>query len=327
MASKVITLSVKPRPPKPSRRTLEVQGVRESYKYSHNLDGVHLRGPAYSNGLISTIAAAYSDHARLRLRPDDIMHSLIVHFGVYVNAHPDIMREYLVEHSGTMQISVDAGAKFDPAVDALAPAIRATKEELLKHAPGVAEWATLDFTTTTDLDHTMSDLALMSSVKKFFSYEFLYLCGMSEVELVGTLGDWKKLRAKADFISGINTPVMQKWAAALRPVLDQFVKAYSGDVDDEFWQRICKIDAQGSGGDTTSGWCLVFAPFDKNGNYMTNANNGDIIGIAEVPIHINDNGTEFDIIATVGSRGVYVSADAYEPINGIAIHKPATKEQ
>jgi hypothetical protein len=51
--------------------------------------------------------------------------------------------------------------------------------------------------------------------------------------------------------------------------LNEFVEAYQGNVNNDFWQRICTYIPLGSGGSQNfRGWFMVFSPFSKEGEYL-----------------------------------------------------------
>jgi hypothetical protein len=114
-----------------------------------------------------------------------------------------------------------------------------------------------------------SEVTLMSSMSKYFSYSMMTCCGIPEVTLKGTLEDWKSLRAKADAIGELMLPEFKAlWLPVLLPVLDEFVHAYEGRVNHEFWQSCCKRyqHGQGSGSySTISGWISLLYPYLDSG--------------------------------------------------------------
>ena len=50
------------------------------------------------------------------------------------------------------------------------------------------------------------------------------------------------------------------WVEALEPVLDQFVAAASGSVDQQFWSTMYK-QTDGSGGPYVTGWIITLFPY------------------------------------------------------------------
>lgn len=276
----------------------------------------------YGNGLISTIAMCYSGHYKLVIRPDDIMHSVWSAFALFVNAHPEEMRPYLVKHKeGKITIEIAAGSSFVPSVEALTPTIHAARTKMMPLLDAkFAEWLELSFSTTTDFDRLVATVELMGAVKKFVGCRFTYCCGLPEVELLGTLEDWTQLKTKMDFLTTIEHPAIQKWAAQLTNIANEFYESYQGNVNVAFWESVCKIKRRGSGGQSTvSGWCLAFAPFDSRGEYMTAADGEDIVGMCETEIEINDNGDQWTLMAKAGSYGSTLNMDDHSirPANGL----------
>ena len=61
------------------------------------------------------------------------------------------------------------------------------------------------------------------------------ICGIPSITLEGTVDDWTQLQARALELAEYD---LGWWIEALKPVLDQFVAASSGIVDQEFWSKI-----------------------------------------------------------------------------------------
>jgi Domain of unknown function (DUF4419) len=53
-----------------------------------------------SSGLIHTLEAAYSNHRHLVLRPDDVWHTVLTQFSIYVNQNSESLRDSFVSHQG-----------------------------------------------------------------------------------------------------------------------------------------------------------------------------------------------------------------------------------
>lgn len=135
-----------------------------------------------------------------------------------------------------------------------------------------ASWIIPDFTTTTHLDRTVCGIALMGAMENYFSMKFSYDCGLSKVILDGTLNDWILLRDKSKKLYDFKIKDLTDWANLLIPVLDKFIDSYKGNVDNDFWQRICTFKRYGSGGQQAfRGWFLVFSPFNDDNKYILNS--------------------------------------------------------
>jgi len=60
------------------------------------------------NGFVYCCIASYNTHHNLVLRPDDVWHTIISQFALYVNANSEKMRSYFVDHEGKKELVVKA---------------------------------------------------------------------------------------------------------------------------------------------------------------------------------------------------------------------------
>jgi hypothetical protein len=228
--------------------------------------------PPYRNGLLGTIFRAYCKHTPLMLRADDIWTALMVSFGKYVQTHSEEVRHMFVQHQGRKELRLQTG---------IAELTGYTKEEwelqidrmitlILENSnKDIMEWMQPSFTTTTPRDKMVTKLIMMSTVKEYFDMHFCCDCGISKVTLLGELSDWENLYTKAQKLNTFGIEVFNKWSKLLLPVLQEFINSYKGQVNEDFWQRICTSTKRGSGGEKTlRGWFLVFSPFNRDGKYV-----------------------------------------------------------
>ena len=128
------------------------------------------------------------------------------------------------------------------------------------------ETLTAGFSTTGAKEKAAFEVVFMKTMEKSFAYHVSTVCGIPSITLEGTVRDWENLAARAEKLRGFEC---DWWLDALKPVLAQFTAAAGGKVDRDFWRSIYKVNEQ-SGGDTVSGWCLLFFPYVK-----THDRNGD----------------------------------------------------
>jgi len=227
---------------------------------------------SFGHGLLGTIYQAYSKHIPLILRPDDIWISICVAFGNYVNKHAQEMRSCFVDHGGRKQLEIKVWSPFMEFTteNHWYGFLKQMEKKIAENVKGdVTEWMIPNFTTTTFRDRAVGTAVLMGALKEYFSYKCYMCCGLSKVTLMGSLDDWANLVQKAKYLYTFNQQNLTAWADLLVPVLEKFVDAYKGNIERDFWQRICTYRSIGSGGDKEfRGWFLVFSPFDESGHYL-----------------------------------------------------------
>lgn len=124
------------------------------------------------------------------------------------------------------------------------------------------------FTTTTKTQQAAMDITLMAATREYFSFRLRTACGIPWIELKGTRQDWVDLRKRADDLRNFLVPEFaSKWIPHLLPVLDEFVDAFDGNVNHQFWQRLCKVVRSNMSGqsDRISGWINNFYPYLQDG--------------------------------------------------------------
>ncbi|PJE77586.1 hypothetical protein CI610_03489 [invertebrate metagenome] len=241
--------------------------------FSSNTDNTYgARHPG--NGLLDAIFVAYSEHLHLVLRPDDIFLPVVANFGRYLNKHAEEMRKFFVQHEGKRNLVVEYHkiSFQDFKEDQWGDLLEMTSSEIDKNVldKELKQWIVPEFTTTEEKDKNIARILLMGSMKEFFSYSFILGCGFPRVTLKGCKKDWESLRDKIGYLKKYQGE-LSKWVKLLEYVIDKFVAAFDGEVDELFWQSAVSSEPYGSGGERKpSGWYLVFAPFDKHGDYHLN---------------------------------------------------------
>ena len=122
------------------------------------------------------------------------------------------------------------------------------------------ETLTAGFSTTGAKEKAAFEVVFMKTMERSFAYKVSTECGIPSITLEGTVRDWENLGARAEKLRGYDC---DWWLDALKPVLAQFTAAAGAKVDRDFWRSIYKVREQ-SGGDTISGWCLLFFPYVKS---------------------------------------------------------------
>ncbi|KAF0687043.1 Aste57867_21182 [Aphanomyces stellatus] len=279
-----------------------------------------------SNGLVMGVVRAYNEHHHLVLRPDDVWLAIMTQFGLYVNANAETLRHSLVKHDAQKELVVkDVGTLRTVDYGRLASQFIGKMEEHLVD-PALGEWVLPGFSTTTDHDRIVGSVVMMATMKKYFSYKMMLMCGIPTVTLLGTVDDWVAIRSRVDALLKYG-PQMTEWAQLLSPILDHFVAAAKGNADKDFWQRICHYTAGGSGPSYLSGWISAFTVFDADGKWQGServirlwdeetASEYPVVemdkvapGYLTVDVTIDDNGVEYKSLMFAGHASYAVEKE------------------
>lgn len=273
---------------------------------------------ATKNGFVHASMEAYNQHHCLVVRPEDVWFAILTQFSVYVNAHSEDLRHLFVEHKGkeSLEIIVETLGGIDHgkmAFEMTKLMQGKIKDQELQH------WILPAFTTTTKVDQAVASIIFMGTMQKYFTYSWGTRCGLPAVTLLGEVGDWVKIRQRAEKLSAFGEEP-QRWLRALRPVLDGFVSTFREPESHSvrrFWQGICnEHQPNGSGTVTYSGWITAFCFWDEQGKCLhskrpdgqVRLTRGDIpAGFTKVPVTLLDNGLPIPTEMIAGSMALKVS--------------------
>lgn len=231
--------------------------------------------PMGKDAFYRCLVDAYANHLSITLSPDMIWLVISQGFARYVNAHAEELRSHLVEHTGKMDLAINAdedllseNVDWPKLIDGFSSQIsKYTKKD-------IAQTITSDFTTTGPVERMASQITLMESVKSYFEYiVYRASCGIPTVTLKGTAGDWQRVLDKTRNLKQYG---LAQWVDELEPLLEQFIQAASGHPNQSFWKGMVKkqIVDQLKGGACSpelptvlDGWMLRLFP-DENGKTL-----------------------------------------------------------
>ena len=236
------------------------------------------------NSFFCGMYQAYADHRPFVLSPDMIWLLINQGFAQHVNANHESLRKYFVNFSGKESLIVQSHKKQkDPSLlwEEIFPQFT---EQIRKEVGGnLVETLTCNFSTTTSLEKTVSEITIMETVKSYFEFiTIMIVCGIPEITLEGTPQDWEKVLNKA---RGLKEYKLEWWISQLEPLLEEFVKASKGTINQEFWRNMFKCHSPKSCGapETFDGWIIKFFPYDNEGKRN---NLKQIVGRKKLPSEI-----------------------------------------
>ncbi|AVT28577.1 hypothetical protein C6361_02640 [Plantactinospora sp. BC1] len=229
-------------------------------------DGVH--------PLLGAVARAFADHRPLVLSPDAVWLTIAQGVAQHVRLHAEELRPRLVRHSGRKRLEVVVDGTMPENAEAWRDMVELFGKLLRAESAG-ADLFECDFSTSTEVERVAGRIVMLDAYSPYFAIWMVFVCGIPSITLTGTVEDWRRIRDRVDALADLG---LTTWHRSLAPILDQFVRAASGDVDTAFWQRIYSpVDAYG--GEVVTGWVARLYPY-LSGNAVADEPNP----LLELPI-------------------------------------------
>lgn len=211
------------------------------------------------NPFLAAAHLAFDYHWPLTISPDDVWLCIAQGFAAHVKANAEALRHRFVKHEGQAIIEVrrDNFAKGSPANDwegAFAEFSDKIAEHIGNHTRNLV---VSDFSTTGAIERASSEIVLMDAMSPYFKYLIKTCCGIPEVTLLGSVEDWKSVRARAAVFGEYD---LGWWTNHLLPILDKIIESAAGKSDPAFWESFYHKGG-GSGGPYVTGWINVLFPY------------------------------------------------------------------
>lgn len=233
--------------------------------FSHKATSEVISGTGLGeHGLVNAVHLAFSEHRPLVLTPDAIWLTLAQGLAQHINNHAEALRPRFVDHKGRVTLSVPV-AGF-PSSEEWPDVVEQWSAGIAGHVGvDLHEQLICNFTTTTPIVKTASQVAMMDAFQQYFEYELVCICGIPSVTLKGTVADWLEIRKRIDLMAEYH---LEWWTDRLKPICDAFVESAKGAPSRTFWRHIYK-PKEVYGGEVMTGWLGDLFPYVKD--YRTNA--------------------------------------------------------
>lgn len=239
-----------------------IQGKTESVSKPMQGNIVATHG---GNQLVWAVGMAFARHYPLVLSPDSVWLTVAQGLANHINRHAEDVRKRFVAHEGKAQIIIQRdefikGAQDNDWEGAFAEFSSKIKAHIGKDNH---EMIVADFSTTKATERAASEVVLMDAMQSYFEYGMQTCCGIPNIELLGTIEDWERVRHKVNGWTFDGAADLSWWTTPLKSVLDHLVAAAKGLVDGHWWNSFYKENSSGGSGATTkvSGWINWLFPY------------------------------------------------------------------
>jgi len=212
--------------------------------------------------LMSAVEYAFDHHHNLWITPDVMWITLTQGLANHINMNAEDLRSKFVSHEGKLLIRVrdDSLVKGSPDND-WEKDFALFSAEIKKHiGEQTHSLIVADFSTTGNVEKAASEIVLMDAMKAYFEYRVCTMCGIPNIYICGTLGDWEKMKEK---VAQWEQYGLGWWTKSVLEILDEFIEAKKGNANSAFWSRAYNKENQ-SGGPYIKGWMVNLFPYLEN---------------------------------------------------------------
>ncbi len=213
---------------------------------------------------VAALHIAFALHYPIVLSPDMLWLLVAQGFARIVNDDPEAHRRHFVEHDGKQLIAVRRDEFVPDSPDNNWPGVFSEFSDKIRTHIGEENHASLvvTYSTTGAVELAANEIVLMDAMQSYCEYAVLTLCGIPEVQLEGTPGDWAMLTERTANLG--RRYECEWWTDQMAPFLGRVTACTTGCDDVDLWQTIYKC-VDGSGGPFVGGWITKFFPFLQDG--------------------------------------------------------------
>lgn len=209
--------------------------------------------------LIRAVHAAYSNHFPLKITPDVFWLTVSQGFALHIQTHAETLRGFFVAHHGREKLTVytsDLTSRKD-----WEQVVEAWCEHITTHVgQDTSALFRCDFSTSTPITQIASQIVMMAGLKEYFEYELMWVCGIPQVTLEGTLEDWKDIKKRVEQLAFYD---LEWWTDHLLPICNALIETAAGRPPLEFWQDLY-LPVESYGTQQIRGWLKCLFPYLEN---------------------------------------------------------------
>ena len=142
---------------------------------------------------------------------------------------------------------------------------------------------------------------------------------------IGTLNDWQSLYTKAQQLQTFSNGTFRTYINDVLPIFDEFIKTFQGNVNDNFWIKVCDIKRDtsfryggGGSGKLITGWVLQLFGLKPDDVHDP----ADIkLPSIRVPVQLEDEATGkvTQCYIVGGFHGIYSTENRHKPVMSLSV--------
>ena len=206
-------------------------------------------------GFFSAILACYNNHWILKTSPDDWWNVITgtIARAIDDNGNKEKVRNLFIEHEGHKAITIEIPeldmVDYSWLFDQFSQGIRANIK-----TPGYVDLMQADFSTTNPNQLISSQVMIMSSMQRYFSFGFGTSCGIPGVEMQGTQEDWEQLLNKTVELEKLLESVLEdimltEWFLTTKNILRKLLDTFNENPDIVWWSHVLSWNTPYGSGD------------------------------------------------------------------------------
>lgn len=168
------------------------------------------------NSFIAAVHQAFAEHRPLLITPDAFWMHIAQGFAQHINNNAERLRYQFVNHSSKRELKVVLERLLDN--QDWQKAVELWSKQIDENVKAdIADLMVCDFSTTTAIIRTASQVVMMDALKQYFDYRLYAVCGIPWITVRGTVDDWKKIRERVEIIGQYD---LEWWTNRLLPICD-----------------------------------------------------------------------------------------------------------
>lgn len=258
-------------------------------KIEYIFDNSKIPANPLSNQYIAALTKSFQSHYGFELNPNDIWLIIVQNLAIHINQNSDKFRDKMVDFEGKKLITINDDSlilgneanDWSVVLKAFESAIKTNIKDT-----EIADTIITEFSNSNEIDLTCFRVSLMDICQSYFDFKVRTMCGIPDIDIVGTKEDWIKIIENVAYLAPIFE--LTSWAKKIIPILTKIVETYDNVVDIPFFKSMYKHNS-GSGSSEVTGWINEFFVYQYTNNKIVertsnSVSTGDFISsVSSVP--------------------------------------------